>query len=224
MGRRIFPRPWTRGYRRGILRSGEQALLSVLLGLALAFFLIRQFNQSLRPQLVALAEAQLQNQLTLTANQITARILTEDALTYEDMVVFHGGEGGQVSTLSTDTGRLNILRTSVLTELIPQLEALDSRSMAIPLGLLTGVDLLSSLGPNLPIRVVSVASATGEYRNEFTSAGINQTLHRIYLDIRVTARLLLPGNIVETVLTTPVCVAETVIIGQVPQTYLNWNS
>ena len=68
-----------------------------------------------------------------------------------------------------------------------------------------------------------MASAEGNYRNDFTSAGVNQTLHRILLDVSVTARLLLPGGVVETQVSTPVCVAETVIIGQPPQTYLNWN-
>ena len=95
--------------------------------------------------------------------------------------------------------------------------------MGIPLGVLTGIDIISALGPKLPIQVISVASAEGTYRNDFSSAGINQTLHRIYLDITVTAKLLLPGSIVETVVFTPICVAETVIIGQVPQTYLNWS-
>ena len=82
------------------------------------------------------------------------------------------------------------------------------------------MDIFAGSGPDLPVQVLSVASAEGNYRNDFISAGINQTLHRVILDITVTADLLLPGGVVETFVSTPVCVAETIIIGQVPQTYL----
>ena len=222
MRRRPFRRSWTSRSYRGCSPK-TQVFLSVLLGISLAFFLIHQFNRFLRPQLIAFAETQIRNQLTLTANQAVAQTMNEQALSYEDLVIFRSGEGEAVTTLSTDTIRLNILRSAVLDEIVLQVEALDDRILGIPLGILTGVDILSALGPKLPVQVVSVASAEGTYRNDFSNAGINQTLHRVYLDITITAKLLLPGSIVETVVSTPVCIAETVIIGQVPQTYLDWS-
>ena len=74
------------------------------------------------------------------------------------------------------------------------------------------------------MRVLTVASTDAAFRNEFTSAGINQTHYRVMLDVTVSARLLLPGGVVETEVTAPVCVAETVVVGQVPDAYLNLNS
>ncbi len=211
---------WPRRARR---EGRGQLLLSVALGLGLALFFIHQFDAALRPQLVALAEARVRNQVTHIADHAVSQALGDQALAYTDMVNLRTQETGQIATLSTDTVRLNLLRAEVLDRIVDQVEELDSHSLGVPLGALTGVDLFSALGPDLPVQVLSVASAEGNYRNDFTSAGVNQTLHRILLDVSVTARLLLPGGVVETQVSTPVCVAETVIIGQPPQTYLNWN-
>lgn len=221
MGARHIPSPWPR-HPKGRREGGGQLFLSVILGLGLALFFIHQFDAALRPQLVALAEVRVRNEVTHIADHAVSQALDDQALSYADMVQFQA-PGGEISTLSTDTIRLNRLRVSVLEEIITEIEDLDSHFLSVPLGALTGVDLLSALGPDLPVQVLSVASAEGSYRNDFTSAGVNQTLHRILLDVNVTVRLLLPGGIVETRIDTPVCVAETVIIGQVPQTYVGLN-
>lgn len=208
--------------RRRTKIAGErgQLLLSVLLGIALAFLLIRCFDLSLRPQMIALAETRLQNQITRISDLAVAKAMEEQSLGYSDIVVFQTGQDGTVSMLTTDTFRLNTLRAMLLEEIVSQLDSVDSRSLGIPFGALTGVDLFAAWGPKLPVQVISVAAASGTFRNDFTSAGINQTLHRIMVDITVTAQLLLPGGIAETRIDIPVCVAETVIIGQVPQTFL----
>ena len=219
--RRRIPFPWLRP-ARGRREGRGQLFLSVLLGLGLALFLIHQFDAALRPQLIALAETRVRNKITLIADQAVSQALSDQALSYTDMVRLQT-DGGEIATLSTDTVRLNLLRTSILEEIVTQVEDLDSHFLDVPLGALTGIDLLSALGPALPVQVLSVASTEGQYRNDFTSAGVNQTIHRILLDVSITARLLLPGGIVETQIDTPVCIAETVIIGQPPQTYLNRN-
>lgn len=195
---------------------------SLVLGLAIAFLLIHWFDIALRPQLIAFSESQLQNRLTRIANDAVSQALTDQELSYGGLVNLQTTE--TLSTFETDTMALNRLRVSILENIIAQVENFDSNSFGVPVGVLTGIDLLSALGPKLPVRVVSVTSADGQYRNEFTSAGINQTLHRIMLDVTLNAKLLLPGGIVEVVVSTPVCIAETVIVGQIPQTYLNLGS
>lgn len=208
--------------RRRKDRTGSRLLLPLALGLLMAFLLIHWFDFALRPQLIALAEAQLKNHLTQAANRSVTQSLAEENLSYSDLVTLQTAQG--VSTLVTDTASLNRLRSVVLDDVIGQLEALDSHSLSVPLGALTGIDLLSAIGPKLPVKIVSVASADGLYRNDFIDAGINQTLHRIMLDISVDAGFLLPGGVVKLTVTAPICISETIIIGQVPQTYLGLNS
>ncbi len=212
--RGVWLRAWSRKYAPG------QLVASILLGIVAAIFLIYQLGMAVRPQLTALAQAKLRNQLTQIANETVTSTLAQDALSYSDMVLIEPGPGGGIATLTTETVRLNQLRSSVMTQIVAQVESLDTHSLGVPLGALTGMELFAGAGPDLPIQVLSVASAEGSYRNDFVSAGINQTLHRVMLDITLTAEVLLPGGVVETVVSTPVCVAETIIIGQVPQTYL----
>lgn len=209
---------WLRSRRREW--APGQLMVSILLGLMLAAFLIHQLGLAVRPQLTALAQAKLRNQLTVISNETVANVLAQGALRYSDMVVMEPGLGGGIATITTETVRLNNLKSAVLTQIVAQVESLDTHSLGVPLGALTGLELFAGAGPDLPIQVLSVTSAEGTYRNDFISAGINQTLHRVMLDITLTAEVLLPGGMVESIVSTPVCVAETIIIGQVPQTYL----
>lgn len=216
-------RLWLRFGRTPGRGDRRQLAFSLILGLLLALLLIHWFDNSLRPQLVALTESRIRNYLTLAANASISDALEEENLSYGDMVTLQTGAGGEITMLSTDTVGLNRLRTTVLSDIITQVEELDSHSLSVPLGALTGIDLLSALGPKLPVKVISVASPEGAFRNDFLSAGINQTLHRIMLDVTITADLLLPGGMVEVPVSLPVCVAETIIVGQVPQTYVGLN-
>ncbi|MDE6107921.1 MAG: sporulation protein YunB [Oscillospiraceae bacterium] len=222
MGRRPLRGIWFRAVPQ-MRREKPSLLLSVLIGLSLAFLLINCFNAALRPQMIAFAESQIQNRLNLISTQVISRVMSEQSLGYSDLVILQAGQGGEVSTMSVDAPKLNLLRAETIKEITDQILELDGQDLGIPLGLLTGIDVLSAAGPRLPVRVTSVASANGLFRNEFTDAGINQTLHRIMLDVTITAKLLLPVGVFETQITTPICISEAIVIGKVPQTYLNWN-
>lgn len=219
--RRFFRGVWFRATPKRRRERGS-LLLSALVGLSMACLLIHAFNTALRPQLLAFTEAQVRNRLNQLSSQVVSQVMQDQSLTYSELVVLRTGQGGEVSTMSVDSQKLNLLRAQVMERITEQILALDTTDLGIPLGLLTGIDILSAAGPKLPVRVTSVASATGLFRNEFTNAGINQTLHRIVLDVTITARLLLPVGITETALTIPVYITEAIVIGQVPQTYLNW--
>ena len=90
----------------------------------------------------------------------------------------------------------------------------------MPVGSLTGISLFSGRGFSLPVEVVAVGSAHGDFQSQFTSAGINQTRHRILLEVTVSVEILLPGETMQTEICPQVPIAETVIVGQVPDTYL----
>lgn len=214
-------RIWLRRPRRR-RETRIQLVLSAVIGVGLALAVIHCCNAMLRPQLTALAEVKVRNRLTVISNQAVLDELNAEDLSYSDVVTLQTKDG-IVTTLTTNTAQLNRLRIVVIDDIIPQVEELDSLDLGIPFGALTGIDLLSSFGPLLPVRVLSVSSADAVYRNDFTDAGINQTLHRIMLDVSITAHLLFPSGVIEIQVATPVCVAETIIVGQVPEAYLNYN-
>ena len=101
-----------------------------------------------------------------------------------------------------------------------QLEELDSGQLGVPLGNLTGWMIFSGLGPKLRVSIDSVGDVVTQVRNQFDSAGINQTHHQVLMDISVTVHLFIPGEITSVTVDTTVCLAETVFIGTVPNTYI----
>ena len=103
---------------------------------------------------------------------------------------------------------------------VPQrLSEVSTRELAIPLGSLTGSPLLAGRGPLLHIKMQSVGSSSAHFENAFASAGINQTRHEIRLVVDVYVSVLLPGFSTVTKVTNRCAVAETVIVGSVPDTY-----
>ena len=114
-----------------------------------------------------------------------------------------------------------VTEKAVGADVLEALEGVDVSQIQVPLGSLVDLDILWGLGPTLKVHAMTVGTVDGEFFSEFTSAGVNQTLHRICLKLTVPLTLMLPGGAVETVSETELCVAETVIVGQVPQAYLN---
>ena len=106
------------------------------------------------------------------------------------------------------------------------LDGVDVSQIQIPLGSLVDLDLLWGLGPTMKVHAMTVGTVEGEFQShsralrQFSSAGVNQTLHKIDLELAVPLTLMLPGGAVETVCETQIPIAETVIVGQVPQIFL----
>ncbi len=217
--RRIWPRIRMRGRTGG---GRGDFLLSAVLGIGLALLAIYLFDARVRPVVAELAETSARNAVTRIVNEAVERILAAEAVSYDDMITLQKDTAGQITALTSNSVEMNRLRAEILNDVVAQVDILDSKELGVPLGHLLGLTTLSESGPRLPVRVLSVASAGGNLRNEFTSAGINQTYHRIMLDVTVDIRLLIPGGKVETTVYTVVNLAETVIVGKVPDAYLQF--
>lgn len=225
----LIRRLWLRPVRRRGRRGGAAGciclrVLPALAGIAAAVLLLNGVDRALRPQLTELVSAQLQNAVTEAVNDAVGKSLEGEQGNYDALYTLHTDESGRLSALTADTAGLNRLRTQVLEETLCQVKLLDSEELGIPVGNLTGWVLLSGRGPVLPVKVLTAAAPRAEFRNDFTAAGINQTLHRVMLEITVTVQVLMPGGTREYTVTTPVCIAETVVMGQVPETYVGLGS
>ena len=118
---------------------------------------------------------------------------------------------------------INRLKTGILFRIDEQLEGFSVEQLSVPAGSVFFPELFSGRGPGIPIRVLAVRASDANFRNDFSSAGINQTLHRIMLDIRVDVTILTWTGTREVTVDSSVAVAETVIVGTVPSTYFGFN-
>lgn len=210
--------PWRLKLERRLRRGLPLWVLTWLVAAAVMCATVRLTECALRPVLAAAARYQVRSQVTAAVEQWAARDLQERGVDYSDFVTITRNEAGEITALSADMARLNLLRAELSAHLLERLE--DSQlELTVPVGSLLPFEPTWARGPELHLRALALGTASAEFESEFTSAGINQTRHRLWLELSVPVTVLLPGGGEELTVDSRLCVAETVIVGQVPQTW-----
>ena len=172
----------------------------------------------------ALTVAAVLHMRPIVVDLATARTAINDAvdsgrIDYGRLVSFDKDANGHVTALKSNMAEFNRLQASISDDILQRMADVSTTDLSIPIGTLTGSPLLAGRGPCLHVRMQSVGTATARFDNQFSSAGINQTRHRILLDVDVHVSILLPGLTTYTKVSNEISVAETVIVGGVPDTY-----
>lgn len=210
--------PWSLKLERRLRRGLPTWVLTWLVAAGVMLCAVRVTERALRPVLAAAARYQVRSQVTAAVEQWAARDLQERGVDYSDFVTITRNEAGEITALSADMARLNLLRAELSAHLLERLE--DSQlELTVPVGSLLPIEPTWARGPELHLRALALGTASAEFESEFTSAGINQTRHRLWLELSVPVTVLLPGGGEELTVDSRLCVAETVIVGQVPQTW-----
>lgn len=190
------------------------AVLLLLVGISVGIFSF--FNIKTSPMLREVAQSELESIAFDIVGRTVEEELLRDGADYDDLVHIERNAVGDVSSITTDIKRLNLLKLRVVNRLSDEMFKRTEDAIKIPLGNLTGIDFLTGVGPDVTFRTMWVSSVNGEYRNTFEAAGINQTCHRIMLDFTINVGMMFAGREIGTDVGLSVCVAETVIVGTVP--------
>lgn len=188
-------------------------IFALLLALAVAVVL------HMKPVVVDLATARTSNAVNRIVVAAVNDAVDSGRIDYEQLVDFDKDADGHITALRSNMAAFNRLQASIADDILQRMAEVSSTDLAIPIGTLTGSPLLAGRGPCLRVRMQSVGTATARFDNQFSSAGINQTRHRIILDVDVHVSILLPGLTTYTKVSNEISVAETVIVGGVPETY-----
>ena len=202
--------------RDGRLRRAVRRIMLSLLVLGLIFLLL---ERNLEAVILDMASARAEAMAVEYIHE-AVRDVMEDTVTYEDMMTVQTDGQGRVTMLQANAVRMNELATVTALEAQSKLESAESQSIAIPLGAALGVPFLSAMGPRVRVRIVPVSAVSAAFSTEFESAGINQTRHKIYLSLRTTVRLVIPSGARQVSLSSQVLIAESIIVGDVPQSYV----
>lgn len=208
------------GRLRYLRFTGRQRVLiwlTVIFTLLLA--LIVAVVLHMKPVVVDLATARTSNAVNRIVVAAVNDAVDSGRIDYEQLVDFDKDAEGHVTALRSNMAAFNRLQASIADDILQRMAEVSSTDLAIPIGTLTGSPLLAGRGPCLRVRMQSVGTATARFNNQFSSAGINQTRHRIILDVDVHVSILLPGLTTYTKVSNEISVAETVIVGGVPETY-----
>jgi len=212
MRRRAF-----RPYRKGI----PPILLPVFVALVLCAAFFKLVSSELRPVIETVAVSRATNLISMKIGSAVDDCLLETEMTYADFITMEVNETGGIASLSGRPAETSRFKRQVIETITGQLNCVSSEELDIPIGNLTGSIFLSGLGPEIRVEVYTIGEVTATYRNSFVAAGVNQTHHGVYLDIVATVHLLIPGEIIPVTVSEQICVAETVILGAVPDTYIH---
>lgn len=205
-------------YRRRLDRRKLAQALFILLTAGLLTVVLVATAQ-MRPLLASLATTKVSNTVTRIVSQAVFEAIENGEIQYDGLVSFEKDNDGKITAVRSNMAAFNHLQAEILDTVLTRIDQVSARELSIPLGTLTGSSLLAGRGPRITVRMESVGSSEANFHNEFVSAGINQTKHQIILTVDVYVSILIPGFNTATKVSNSFIVAETVIVGSVPDSY-----
>ena len=201
------------------ISSRAKSFFKTMIILALVLTLIIVVDIRIRPMIRSMAESQARSIATLAINEAVSEVMSEENVGYDDLISIEKDENGRVTAVKTNIVRMNSLKSKITTRISEKIDKVKKKEIYLPLGSVLGGDLLSGRGPSIKLYLTLSGSATTTISNKFDSAGINQTRHQVMLNVVSSIYVIVPGCSTSTKVETNICIAETVIVGLVPDTY-----
>lgn len=199
-----------------VLKKIFRLLLIVLLIVALT---IIGFRYKFQDDIIELAETQVRNATSDLINDAIDKQIELGNIQYDRMVYFEKDLNGKITALKTNMSEVNRLKTDILNLINDEILALDSTDLGIPIGSLIFPEVLSGKGFQIPVLIHSIRNSDASFSSSFTEAGINQTLQQLTMEVLVDVTVLVMAETKSFTVSSHVVVAETVIVGQVPNTF-----
>ena len=194
----------------------RRLVILLLVGaVTLIFFRIR-YHDAIR----SLSQTQITNTTSDLINDAIDHQIENTNIQYDRMVYLEKDLNGRITALKTNMSEVNRLKTDILNLINDEILALDTSDISIPIGSLVLPEFFSGRGFGIPIQIIAIRNSDGSFQSSFTEAGINQTLHQLTMHVCVDVTVLVLGKAESFTVSSHVVVAETIIVGHVPDTLL----
>lgn len=201
--------------------KGIGRIIPLLTAIAVMLLAVAVADLRIRPVVESMIAYQAKAFAYQAVNTAILAELTGDQVEYGDIVKLTRSENSGIKSIETDMRAVNLLKARLSAQVAQQLEQQENQRLYVPIGTLLGNQFTSGRGPSVEIQVIPRGYVQSEIYNEFSSAGINQTLHQVMLKSTVQMVALLPGYAVSTQVETSFCLAETVIVGEIPEGFIS---
>lgn len=196
-------------------------LFRLFTAIVLLFFVsVLLFRHFYQDALFRLAQTQVQNVTSDLINDAIDEQIELGNIQYDRMVYFEKDLSGKITALKTNMSEVNRLKTDILNLINDEILALDTDHLGIPIGSLIFPEVFSGKGFSVPVLIHTIRNSDASFFSDFSQAGINQTLHQLAMEVRVDVTILVLGRTDSFTIDSHIVVAETVIVGQVPNTLL----
>ena len=209
--------PFKKQKRRG---RGKRRLFTALFFLAsFALLIFIYFQRNVTRVLISISEATMRASTTVAVNDAVYYTLS-DEMRYEDLVTIERDSAGNIVAVAANPLKINKIARDTASISQSNLKNLSLNGIPVPLGALTGIEAFAGLGPSIHFRIIPVSSVSCGFSSTFESVGINQTKHSIYLNVIADISIVMPSRTENFAVTTDVLVGESVIVGNIPDAYL----
>lgn len=208
-----------RGVRRRRRGRHRKLKLAVAVLCALVIFVTLYFMRNVTAVFLSVSEASVLAMNTIAVNEAISTVLAE-GVEYDDLITISRDGDGNVNSITANTAAINALARQVNRLARQNFAELSEEGVSVPLGALTGIEALAGFGPSINIKIIPVNSIDSRFVSQFTSAGINQTLHSLTIQVVAEISIILPSQTVKKTAVSEVLVAEAVIRGTIPDVYL----
>lgn len=212
-------RPIYIGLNMPRLTKRQRLILRIVLIIVLLAAITAPFSRYLRKMATEMALSDASDMITKITNETVNKKMAEGAFDYNYFVTLEKDNEGSITAITANMSRINMLASEILRDVIDATES-GELLLRIPVGNLLGSNLLLGRGPKIPIKIVVLSSSHADFKNEFSSAGINHTKHQIILEVTVDIDVFMPWQTVNTQTVHQILIAETIVVGDIPDTYL----
>ncbi|AGL01176.1 sporulation protein YunB [Desulfoscipio gibsoniae] len=185
--------------------------------LTIYFFL----DTRVRPTLFSIAEIEATQMAVAVINQTVQQEVSGGDIDYQDFITVHRDYNGRVALMQANTVWINRVSADITLEVQEKLQGLNAKQISVPMGQLLGSYIFADMGPHIKINIHPMGTVSVNVLDRFEQAGINQTRHKIYLDFSTMVRVVIPLHSGEVKVATKVPVAESIIVGDVPEAVIN---
>ena len=198
----------------------HKVLVSILVIVIILTVIVYRIDRDLKPIMMALCDAQARIIATETING-TIRDEFGKKISYDDIMTVKTDKEGNIVMIQANTVELNRIGSQIALGIQDRIGSIGARGVKIPLGILFKNDLLAYYGPKVTFKMQPMGSTLTSYSSNFNSAGINQTRQIIYLNVTATVQVIIPLSRNSISITSSIPIAESIIVGKVPNTYAN---
>lgn len=201
-------------------KANRHGFKKLVVFLGIFSVLIIYLTYYVNPKILETSSAQIKS---LAISQINkgVKMVSLTPHLYDNLIKISYNNSGDITLISSNSYAINELSTSIIEITQKYLNEMGEQGILIPLGNFSGLAFLSNLGPNIKIRMTPIGLAQTKLSSSFTSKGINQTLHELFLNITCKIKVILPIRTLNLEVNSEVIIAESVIVGKIPSTYFN---
>ena len=197
----------------------NKKIVIIIIVLIIAFFTVKIVLDAVYPIFDTLCETKAKSIATIISNDQASNVMRQHS--YEELFTIEKDSDNNITMVKSNIIAINEIISDVAVKIQDDIDARGRENIEIAMGSFTGNKLLAGRGPGVKITISPVGTVETDLKSEFSSKGINQTLHRVYLDVKCKVNILTPFKDIEKEVANQVLLVENIIVGRIPETYYN---